>query len=201
MIKNCKKFTFFVTYGNCNESSLVSLLVSSIIARLSCKVPVLLPLPCTVNVLCGRISMPGTTVRRRPVLGRLCFQHVNMMQINSNANIMPPNAIRPTSNTGKLHLKHQSISFLINFLLQKCSRLLEFNLKMKEKSKRLTFQIVLTLFASIPLEAIAKHFMHFAIFVDMLNAASMIIASITAHHFGGTHTARIQWILRHINKA
>lgn len=91
------EFTFFATYGNCSESSLVSLLVSSIIARRSCNVPVLLPL-CTVNVLCGKISMPGTTVRLRP-LGRLCFQHVNIMHTNNNANNIPPNAIKPTSNT------------------------------------------------------------------------------------------------------
>lgn len=105
------QFTFFATYGNCNESSLVSLLVSSIIARLSCSVPVLLPL-CTVRVLCGNISIPGTTVRRLP-FGRLCFQHVNMMQIKSSANNMPPNAIKPTSNTKKLQFSRFHCHYLL----------------------------------------------------------------------------------------
>lgn len=88
--------TFFATYGNCKESSLVSLLVSSIMARRSCSVPVLLP--CTVSVLCGKISMPGTTFRRR-LAGRLCFQHVIIIQMSSNANRMPPNAINATNKT------------------------------------------------------------------------------------------------------
>lgn len=107
-------FTFFVTYGNWHESSLVSLLVSSIMARLSCNVPVLLPL-WTVNVLCGKISIPGTTFRRR-LVGRLCFQHVNIMHTNNNANKIPPSAIRPTRNTRNTMEKKQRIP-IFNWIL------------------------------------------------------------------------------------
>lgn len=165
-----KEMPTFLKYGIGSDSSLTSLLVSWIIAFLSACEPTLWWAELIRRCM---ILMAGAKALWFILF---FFTHVMMRQIISSMNKVVPITTRAKRSTRKVNkINLNEFKWFINWP---------------------TFQIDLTAFAGVPLEALAG-----SLIVGLRDACSMVTAFFTSGLFRNAYSSRIDGILRLISEA